>query len=82
MKKKLYQKPTIKVHEVPKDALLAAQSDMPQAASWVLKSGTVKEYDPTGNGPTSSGAIISAPRGDLWGDDEEQCASTPRGTER
>ena len=71
MKKKLYQKPNIKVHELPMDALLAAQSDRPQAASWDLKSGAVKEYDPTGNGTTSSGPIINSKRGNLWGDDEE-----------
>ena len=71
MKKKLYQKPNIKVHDLPMDALLAAQSDRPQAASWDLKSGAVKEYYPTSSGTTSSGPTINSKRGNLWGDDEE-----------
>ena len=70
MKKKLYQKPNIKVHDVPKDALLAA-SGTPAQRGWDLKSGAVKEYDPTSSGTTSSGPIINSKRGNLWGDDEE-----------
>ena len=68
MKKKLYQKPNIKVHEVPKDALLAASGSSGQRG-WNLKnSGAVIEDNPTGNGP---GPIIDSKRGNLWGDDEE-----------
>ena len=66
MKKKLYQKPNIKVHEVPKDALLAAQSDIPQAASWDLKNS-----EAVINGNPSDGTFINSKRGNLWGDDEE-----------
>ena len=68
MKKKLYQKPNIKVHEVPKDALLAVSGTSAQRG-WDLKnSEAVNEYNPTGNGP---GPIIDSKRGNLWGDDEE-----------
>ena len=65
MKKKLYQKPNIKVHELPMDALLAASpgSDMDR----VTKDSAI-EGIPTGNGP---GPIIDSKRGNLWGDDEE-----------
>ena len=67
MKKKLYQKPNIKVHEVPKDALLAAQSGgSKNTTSWDLKnSGAVI------NGNPSDGTFINSKRGNLWGDDEE-----------
>ena len=72
MKKKLYQKPNIKVHEVPKDALLAQSGGSQYTTSWGLKnSGAVIEDNPTGNGTTSSMPIINSKRGNLWGDDEE-----------
>lgn len=65
MKKKLYQKPNIKVHELPMDALLAASygSNTPPKD---LNSAI--EGIPTGNGP---GPIINSKQGNLWGDDEE-----------
>ena len=63
MKKKLYQKPNIKVHEVPMDALLAASpgSDM----NSVTKDSAIEDY------PKGDGAVIDSKRGNLWGDDEE-----------
>ena len=65
MKKKLYQKPNIKVHDVPKDALLAA-SGTPAQRGWDLKnSGAVI------NGNPSDGTFINSKQGNLWGDDEE-----------
>ena len=67
MKKKLYQKPNIKVHEVPMDALLAASPDR-GTTNFPLSGEAVNEYNPTGNGP---GPIIDSKRGNLWGDDEE-----------
>ena len=67
MKKKLYQKPNIKVHEVPMDALLAASPEF-GASETSFPLGNVNEYNPTGNGP---GPIINSKRGNLWGDDEE-----------
>ena len=70
MKKKLYQKPNIKVHEVPKDALLAASGSSGQRG-WNLKnSEAVTEGNPTVSG-TQPGPIINSKRGNLWGDDEE-----------
>ena len=67
MKKKLYQKPNIKVHELPMDALLAASygSNTPPKA---LNSAI--EDNPTSSGPSSM-PIINSKRGNLWGDDEE-----------
>ena len=62
MKKKLYQKPNIKVHEVPKDALLAASGSSGQRG-WNLKN----SEDVTEDNPVS----INSKRGNLWGDDEE-----------
>ena len=69
MKKKLYQQPSIKVHGVPKDELLAAsQGDGNRI--WNFKdNGSVIEDNPVGNG--SAGPIINSKRGNLWGDDEE-----------
>ena len=67
MKKKLYQKPNIKVHELPMDALLAASPEF-GASETSFPLGNVNEYNPTGNGP---GPIIDSKRGNLWGDDEE-----------
>ena len=60
MKKKLYQKPNIKVHELPMDALLAASygSNTPPKD---LNSAI--EDNPT--------RPIDSKRGNLWGDDEE-----------
>ena len=69
MKKKLYQKPNIKVHDVPKDALLAASGTSAQRG-WSLNSGAVIEDNPTVSG-TQPGPIINSKRGNLWGDDEE-----------
>ena len=71
MKKKLYQQPSIKVHEVPKDALLAAQSGgSKNTTSWNFKNnGSVIEDNPVDNG--AAGPIINSKRGNLWGDDEE-----------
>ena len=60
MKKKLYQKPNIKVHEVPKDALLAAQSGGSNTPPNDLNSAI--EDNP---------GFINSKRGNLWGDDEE-----------
>ena len=67
MKKKLYQKPNIKVHDVPKDALLAASygSNTPPKD---LNSAI--EDNPTSSGPSSM-PTINSKRGNLWGDDEE-----------
>ena len=62
MKKKLYQKPNIKVHELPMDALLAASPD--RGTTNFPLSGN--DGNPTGDGP-----IIDSKRGNLWGDDEE-----------
>ena len=59
MKKKLYQKPNIKVHELPMDALLAAST----TTTFTLRG---NDRNPTGDGP-----IIDSKRGNLWGDDEE-----------
>ena len=67
MKKKLYQKPNIKVHELPMDALLAASPEF-GASETSFPLGNVNEYNPTGNGP---GPIINSKQGNLWGDDEE-----------
>lgn len=70
MKKKLYQQPSIKVHGVPKDALLAAVSGDPAQNSWNFKNnGSVIEDNPVDNG--AAGPIINSKRGNLWGDDEE-----------
>ena len=70
MKKKLYQKPNIKVHEVPKDALLAV-SGTPDKRGWsLINSGDVTEGNPTVSG-TQPGPIINSKQGNLWGDDEE-----------
>ena len=61
MKKKLYQKPNIKVHEVPMDALLAASSlDSPNPSENI-------DNAIVGNPP----GPINSKRGNLWGDDEE-----------
>ena len=67
MKKKLYQKPNIKVHEVPMDALLAASPEF-GASETSFPLDNVNEYNPTGNGMTPA---IDSKRGNLWGDDEE-----------
>ena len=71
MKKKLYQQPSIKVHGVPKDELLAAVSGGGAAqTNWNFKdNGSVIEDNPVDNG--SAGPIINSKRGNLWGDDEE-----------
>lgn len=70
MKKKLYQQPSIKVHEVPKDELLAASQGGSNMTSVNFKdNGSVIEDNPVGNG--SAGPIINSKRGNLWGDDEE-----------
>lgn len=71
MKKKLYQQPSIKVHEVPKDELLAAVSGGSSVqTNWNFKdNGSVIEDNPVDNG--SAGPIINSKRGNLWGDDEE-----------
>ena len=67
MKKKLYQKPNIKVHELPMDALLAAQSGgSKNTTSWDLKNS-----EAVINGNPSDGTFINSKRGNLWGDDEE-----------
>ena len=63
MKKKLYQKPNIKVHELPMDALLAA-SPGPDL-NRVTIDGAIGVY------PKGGGAVIDSKRGNLWGDDEE-----------
>ena len=64
MKKKLYQKPNIKVHELPMDALLAA-SGTPAQRGWNINSEAVINGNPT------DGTSINSKRGNLWGDDEE-----------
>ena len=64
MKKKLYQKPNIKVHELPMDALLAASLD--RGTTNFPLSG--KDENPTGDGMTPT---INSKRGNLWGDAEE-----------
>ena len=61
MKKKLYQKPNIKVHDVPKDALLAASLESPNPSV---------DIDNSIDGIPPSNEINSK-RGNLWGDDEE-----------
>ena len=66
MKKKLYQKPNIKVHEVPKDALLAQSGGSQYTTSWGLKNS-----EAVINGNPSDGTFINSKRGNLWGDDEE-----------
>ena len=68
MRTKLYQKPNIKVHELPMDALLAA-SYGPQNTSVDYKNGAIVG-NPTVS-ETSSGPIINSKQGNLWGDDEE-----------
>lgn len=60
MKKKLYQKPNIKVHEVPKDALLAASygsNTPPNDLNSAIEDNPMRPID--------------SKRGNLWGDDEE-----------
>lgn len=64
MKKKLYQKPNIKVHELPMDALLAASYGS-DATRFTFR---VNDENPTGDGTTPA---INSKRGNLWGDDEE-----------
>lgn len=64
MKKKLYQQPSIKVHGVPKDELLAASQGGSNMTSVNFKG--ANEANPEGEGP-----IINSKRGNLWGDDEE-----------
>lgn len=68
MKKKLYQKPNIKVHEVPMDALLAASPES-DTDIWNYRSGATVG-NPTGD-ESSSMPTINSKRGNLWGDDEE-----------
>ena len=65
MKKKLYQKPNIKVHELPMDALLAASPDR----------GTTN-FPLSGNEGIPPGNEINSKRGNLWGDDEESYTNT------
>ncbi len=60
MKKKLYQKPNIKVHELPMDALLAASLESPNPS--------VDIDNAIGGNPPGP---INSKRGNLWGDDEE-----------
>ena len=67
MKKKLYQKPNIKVHDLPMDALLAASGSFETKTTWDYRGGAIKE-NPTGDGMTPT---INSKRGNLWGDDEE-----------
>ena len=67
MKKKLYQKPNIKVHELPMDALLAASLES-VTTTQDLNSAIVG--NPTSSGPSSM-LTINSKRGNLWGDDEE-----------
>ena len=71
MKKKLYQKPNIKVHELPKDALLAASAvpSLENEKPYVSTTNTIAG-NPTSSG-MSSGPIINSKQGNLWGDDEE-----------
>lgn len=59
MKKKLYQKPNIKVHDVPKDALLAASLE---------RETTTQDLNSAHEG---NPGFINSKRGNLWGDDEE-----------
>lgn len=59
MKKKLYQKPNIKVHELPMDALLAASLESPNPSVDIDKS--IEGIPPS----------VNSKRGNLWGDDEE-----------
>ena len=67
MKKKLYQKPNIKVHELPMDALLAASPELSDKSQrgWNINSEAVINGNPT------DGTSINSKRGNLWGDDEE-----------
>ena len=71
MKKKLYQKPNIKVHELPKDALLAASAvpSLENEKPYVSTTNTIAG-NPTGD-ESSSMPTINSKRGNLWGDDEE-----------
>ena len=64
MKKKLYQKPNIKVHELPMDALLAASgvSSLDNETPYVSTTNAIREN------PLRP---INSKRGNLWGDDEE-----------
>ncbi|MCI6181848.1 MAG: hypothetical protein MR661_06110 [Prevotella sp.] len=60
MKKKLYQKPNIKVHELPMDALLAASygsNTPPNDLNSAIEDNPMRP--------------INSKRGNLWGDDEE-----------
>ena len=60
MKKKLYQKPNIKVHELPMDALLAASAGSntpPNDLNSAIEDNPMRPID--------------SKRGNLWGDDEE-----------
>ncbi|MGM9709832.1 MAG: hypothetical protein ACI3ZB_09575, partial [Prevotella sp.] len=68
MKKKLYQQPSIKVHEVPKDALLAAGSGGSNMTNVNFKN--ADEGNPT-RSDSFEGPIINSKRGNLWGDDEQ-----------
>ena len=61
MKKKLYQKPNIKVHDLPMDALLAASGSFETKTTWDYRGGATEDN------PVS----INSKRGNLWGDDEE-----------
>lgn len=70
MKKKLYQQPSIKVHEVLMDELLAASLGGSGMTSVNIED-IVIEDNPNGNGTSSSTPIINSKRGNLWGDDEE-----------
>ena len=63
MKKKLYQKPNIKVHELPMDALLAASA--------VSTLENEKPYVSTTNTIGGNPVFINSKRGNLWGDAEE-----------
>lgn len=73
MKKKFYQQPSIKVHEVPKDELLAAVSSGEgySRTNWSLSGGEDAIDGNPDNGTSSSTPIINSKRGNLWGDDEE-----------
>ena len=68
MKKKLYQQPSIKVHGVPKDELLAASQGGSNMTSVNFKG--ANEANPVGS-DSFEGPIINSKRGNLWGDDEE-----------
>ena len=59
MKKKLYQKPNIKVHELPMDALLAASY------------GSNTPPNDLNSAHEGNPGFINSKRGNLWGDDEE-----------